>query len=176
MSGWRIRSSQRAATFSNYGLRIADCGFLALCRTLQSALVLNSRTKHNMLQTSSIQLDFPPPPTLAEALGIIVLWRLIGLSFIVFGTRFIYPDKSGWLNLLAVAAWALGFLSCFLLGFAFTPLNHHHLIAWVQDNRDLNYWIDLGLGLTIWLSAPVVFLAVRKRWRRNFEQNKRDSQ
>src|SRR5581483_1255877 len=103
-----------------------------------------------MLQADAVQFNFPLPPTFTEAVGGVLLWWLIGLSLIAFGTRFIYPDKNGWLNLLAVAALALGFLACFLLGLAFTPLNHHHLIAWVPDNHALNYRIDLGLGLAIW--------------------------
>jgi len=116
-----------------------------------------------MLQADAVQFNFPPPPTFVEAIVAILLWWLIGLLLIAFGTRFVYPDKSGWLNLLAVAALALGFLACFLLGFGFTPLNYHHLIAWVPDNRALNYWIDLGLGLTIWISAPFAVRATRKQ-------------
>jgi hypothetical protein len=120
-----------------------------------------------MLQADAVQFNFPPPLTFAEALEAILLWWLIGLLLIAFGTRFIYPDKSGWLNLLAVAALALGFLASLLLGFSFTRLNHHPLIVWTPDNHALNHWIGLSVGLTIWISAPFAVWATRKQrqWR-----------
>jgi hypothetical protein len=56
---------------------------------------------------------------------------------------------------------ALGFGVCFLLGFSFTPINHHRF-AWSEDDQNINRWINICVVLMTWGTAPLFFWVGRK--------------
>jgi hypothetical protein len=131
----------------------------------------------SMLQTHSAQkldLDFLNPPTLGEfVFALSVLW-LIGLTMIVVGAYGLYRSNNGRIQLLALLSLALGFGFCFLLGFSFTPCNHHRF-AWSEDNPNINRWINTCLGLMICGTSFLSFRIGRKIGKRGFKGAKQDA-
>ena len=109
-----------------------------------------------MLQADAVQFDYPfYQPTLGEFVVVVSLWWLIGLILIAGGAYGLNRSKTGWVELLALVVLMLGFGVCILLGWYFTPFNHHRLYVWVED-RNTSYWIDICLGLMI-LGTSLLF-------------------
>jgi hypothetical protein len=115
----------------------------------------------SMLQAEPFQFDFPPQPTLGEFVFALSLWWLIGLTMIVAGAYGLYRSNNGRIQLLALMSLALGFGFCFLLGFSFTPINHHRF-AWSEDDQNINRWINICVVLMTWGTAPLFFWVGRK--------------
>jgi hypothetical protein len=115
-----------------------------------------------MLQADPVQFEFSPPlrPTLGEFVFALSLWWLIGLTIIVVGAYGLYRSNNGRIRLLTLGSLSLGVCACFLLGFSFTPLNHHRF-AW-SENDHINSWINICLVLMIWGTAPLFFWVGRK--------------
>lgn len=133
-----------------------------------------------MLQADAVQFDYPfYQYTLGEYVFAVSLWWLIGLTMIAVGSYGLYRSnkgliQNGLIQLLVLVSLALGFGLCFLMGWYFT-LNRHHQFAWSEDNENINYWINICLGLMIWGTSPLFFWVGRKIGNRNTKPTKPDA-
>jgi hypothetical protein len=127
-----------------------------------------------MPQGEAVQFDFSIyQPSLGEFVFVVSLWWLIGLILIAGGAFGLNRSKTGWVELLALVALMLGFGVCILLGWSFTPLNHHRMYVWT-DERNTNNWIDICLCLVILGTALLFYRVGRKIGKRGvkrIEQN-----
>jgi hypothetical protein len=121
-----------------------------------------------MLQADSYQFNFPTPPALAEFVPELLLGWFIALKFIAVGVYALHRRKTIWIKLAALLAVVVGAAFCFLLGFSFTPVNHHRY-AW-SCNRDINYWVNWAVVLAFWGLSPLLFRTVRKSAKRGGKQ------
>lgn len=122
-----------------------------------------------MLQAETVQFDWLVEPPLAEYVFQLSLAWLIALTLMTVGTYVFHRKRNIWIKLAALLASALGGAFCFLLGFSFTPANHHRY-GWSSSNRDLNNWINWAVVLMIWGLSALLFWAVRKIAKRSSKQ------
>jgi hypothetical protein len=151
----RRRIDRHRAAYCLRGLGVSRFGLTNL-RVLFLAFKI-------MLQADPVQFEFSPPlrPTLGEFVFALSLWWLIGLTIIVVGAYGLYRSNNGRIRLLALGSLSLGVAACFLLGFSFTPLNHHRF-AWSEDDQNINRWINICVVLMTWGTAPLFFWVGRK--------------
>ncbi len=121
-----------------------------------------------MLRAEPVQFNFPLQPTPTEFVFALLLWWLIALALIAVGTYALHRKRNAWIKLAALLALALGALFCFLLGFSFTPFNHHRY-GWSSTDRDINDWINWTAGLMIWTLSSLLFWAIRRVAKRGGE-------
>ena len=122
-----------------------------------------------MFQTETLQFEFPTQPSLAEFVCQLLLAWLIALTLITAGIYVFHRKRNIWARLAALLASALGGVFCFLLGFSFTPINHHRY-GWSSTDQDLNDWINGATVLIVWGISSFLFWAVRKIVKRGKEQ------
>jgi len=151
---WRdvVKTDRHRAAYCLRLLGVSRFGLINLCMLFFGF--------KSMLQAEPFEFDFPLPPTLGEYVFALSLWWAIVITMIVVGAFGLYRSNNGRIQLLALMSLALGAGVCFLLGFSFTPLNHHRF-AWSEDDH-INRWINICLVLMIWVTAPLFFWVGRK--------------
>lgn len=101
-----------------------------------------------------MEIDFP---TRAETLGWLVVYVLPALVAIFFGRRALLRGAFGWRA--TAASTALGFATILvaLVAFGFIYPHGHHDTLWINSRPELNYRIDVLLGLVVFALGVVAW-------------------
>ncbi len=122
-----------------------------------------------MLKAETVQFDWPVEPPLAEYVFQLSLAWLISLTLMAVGIYVFHRKRNIWIKVAALLASALAGAFCFLVGFSFTPVNHHRY-GWNSNDRALIDWINWAVVLMIWGLSSLLFWAVRKIAKRGIKQ------